>query len=361
MKPEISRRGFLILAATAPVAALTGYAIVSSRQKDQHPLLDFARGRIQKLVSEAVMPTIDYKSTMGIYGGRLAQDLDGKLVLDRRSWITRFIDIPGDWVLRNYDEHTVNLTKFFRKDRYHWHPDWFLKFFMPGPKRHRGNNEAVLANIQRLNLQDYYGPHPWGIEIKNPDLFTMGVPYQDILRADLIGVDKVTQIDRFQATAEAARYMRSIHDQSGGIGEGVPYRFIFQKVEGNKAWDPILFIPDIVYNPDKYDPKKMTTKAAGLDQKATDYLEFLLSVGFEEYRRSADWSLVDRVLDIATASYADPLVTKVTHSFARRGRITLNEPLFSQHNRVHIGFDPHYASAIRQRAIEACERFRRAT
>lgn len=351
--PEFSRRDVLKAAALGIGAGVAAAAIATLKPKP----IDAIRNRIQNTVGESRMPTEGFESTMMIFGGKLATDPQGKMVLDRRGIVSK-VDIAGDYALRTYDEHVVkNPARLLRK-----HPRWFLGFIMPGPKRHRGSNEDIETNIQRLGLGDYYGLHPWGIEIKKPEIFKKGIPFQDVLRADLINSGRLNDIDRFQALEEVAKYMRHIHDRFGGIGEGVPYRFIFQRQEGNKVLDPVLFIPDIIYSKDKYDPKKFKTgsQAPAIDQKATDYLEFLMSIGFEEFRRSNDWNMVDKALDKSNSSYADLKVIAATESFAKRGRITLEHPIFSQHNRSHLGFDPKYTAEIRQKVIDACTRFKAA-
>lgn len=317
--------------------------------------LDTIRKTVQKMVGESRMPTEGFISSMVIYGGKVREDPKHRMVLDRRGQVSK-INIFGDSILRTYDEHVMkNPMQLLKR-----HPSWFLKFLMPGAKRYRGSQQEIVQNIQRLGLENYYGPHPWGIEIKRPEIFKNGIPFQDVLRADLIHSDRLNGIDRFQALEEVAKYMKHIHDRFGGIGEGVPYRFIFQTLTGNRVLDPVLFIPDIVYsqskyNPNRYDPNK---QAATIDQKATDYIEFLMSLGFEELRRSNDLDQVSRILDVANTSYGDQMVIGVTESFARRGRITLEHPIFSQHNRAHLGFDPKYVHEIRQKVIESCEKFR---
>lgn len=316
--------------------------------------VDAIRSRIQKAVAESPMPTEGFISTMVIYGGRLMTDSEGKMVLDRRGKMTR-LNIFGDSILRTYDEHEVRNP--FRRFA---HPRWFVSFIMPGPKRYRGSQQEIEQNIKRLGLEDYYGPHPWGIEIKKPNLFRKGIPFQDVLKADLIKSERLNGIDRFQAITEVARYMRSIHDNYGGIGEGVPYRFIFQHQDGNRVLDPVLFIPDIVFSQSKYNPERFypNKNAAETDQKATDYIEFLLTLGFEELRRTRNLAQVGNVLDLANKTYVDSNVIKVVESFARRGRVDLEHWLFSQHNRSHLGHNPKHAKEIRQAVIEACERYR---
>lgn len=354
----ISRKDFVKGAAL--VAGTVGVAVFLRASKQQPT--DIIRGLIQKIVGESRMPTEGFESTMVIFGGKLTTDPQGRMVLDRRGPVSR-VDIAGDYFLRTYDEHVLgNPLKLLDKFHHHWHPGWFWQLLITGPKRHRGTTEEVAGNIQRLGLANFYGPHPWGIEVKKPEVFTKGIPFQDALRVDLINSDRLKGIDRFQALAEVAKYMRTIHDRFGGIGEGVPYRFIFQKQEQGRVLDPVLFIPDIVYSPSKYDPKRFKpgSLAPALYQKATDYLEFLMSLGFEEYRRSKDWHLVNQALDKANVSYGDGQVISVTGSFAKRGRITLEHPLFSQHNRSHLGFDPTYAQEIRQKVATACQRSKKA-
>lgn len=314
--------------------------------------VDFIRGRFQKTLGEARMPTEGYESAMVIYGGKLVKDPQGRMVFDTRGLKSQ-VDKRGDEFLRTYDEHTVkDPSKLLRR-----HPGWFFKFIMPGAKRYRGSNQEIAGNIQRLGLEDYYGSHPWGIEIKKPEVFTKGIPFQDIYRADLIKAEKLNNIDRFQALAEAAKYMRHIHGQYGAIGEGVPYRFIFQTQQGNVVKDPVLFIPDIVYNPKKYTPEH----PGETDQKATDLLEFLTSTAIEELRRSAqDLNLVKQALDVAIQNYGDQRIISVASSFAKRGRPTLTGWLVSQHNRAHLGFDPKTSNQLNQLVIEACQKFRAA-
>lgn len=304
--------------------------------------VDLGRQGIQSLVAESRMPT-EYPSTMALYGGKVVTDTEGRMVFDTRGFRSR-IDRKGDAILRTYDEHTVkDPLKLLKR-----HPGWLKRFlFTPGAKRFRGNTDEVTSNIKRLGLSDYYGPHPWGIEIKKPEVFTKGVPFQDIYRSDLINSERLNSIDRFQALAEVAKYMRVIHDQHGAIGEGVPYRFIFQKQEGNQVLDPVLFIPDIIYNPEK--------KFGREDQKATDVLELLLSTAIEEFRRSKDLNLVRQAIKVAAESYGDPKVIKVAQSFLKRGRPKLEGVFFSQHNRAHLGFDPKTAPALKQVLIESLE------
>lgn len=312
--------------------------------------IDLIRTGIQKTVGESRMPTEEYESTMIVYGGRLVTVPEGRMVWDRRG-VKSKSDTWGDYILRTYDEHVVKKPFQLLSS----HPKLFLQFLYPGPKRYRGSNQEIVANVQRLGLEEYYGPHPLGIEIKKPELFTKGIPFQDIYREDLVNSERLSGIDRFQALTEVAKYMRHIHDNFGAIGEGVPYRFIFQKQQGNQVSDPVLFIPDIIYNPDK--------KFGREDQKATDVLEFLISTALEELRRTQDLkdlSMVKKALDVAINAYGDKRVIEFASSFAKRGRPSL-EGLASQHNRAHLGFAPGTQDILRQSVIEACQKYIRQT
>lgn len=315
--------------------------------------VDLMRKGVQKLVGESKMPTEGFVSTMVLYGGRLETDPEGKVVFGMRRARSR-IDQWGDPILRTYDEHEGRETRQWRiLSR---HPRWFLRFLMPGPKRYRGSQQEIVQNIHRLGLENYYGPHPWGIEIKRPEVFTKGIPFQDIYRADLIKSDALNEIDRFQALAEVAKYMRYIHDTFGSIGEGVPYRFIFQTQEANTVKDPVLFIPDIVYNPKK--------QFGAREQKATDVLELLVGVGIEELRRSRDLSQVKRALATIAQNYGDQNILGVAGSFAKRGRPTLKGAFFSQHNKTHLGIGNlsyeqlKSLDTLRQVVVEVCPAFK---
>ncbi|MDO8638315.1 MAG: hypothetical protein Q7R43_01975 [Candidatus Daviesbacteria bacterium] len=304
--------------------------------------LDHVRDLINSVVNEAKLPTqeaLGYESTVGIYGGKLVTDPEGKMVYDTRGVASK-IDQKGDAVLRTYDEHTVkNPSELLKK-----HPKWFLKFIFPGSKRYRGIKEEIAENAKRLGLEEYYGLHPWGIEIKKPEIFKSGRTLQDIYRADLINSTELSDIDRFTALAEAAKYIRNIHDQYGAIGEIVASDIIFRGEEGNKLARPILNIPDLVYN-----PKKITSET---EKKATDVLDFLMEIGFEEFRRSKDWEETKKALKTIVENYGDEKVIQATKSLAKRGRLTLT----SQHNQARLGVDKELTGELRKIVIEICEK-----
>lgn len=172
-------------------------------QESEKGYFDKLRRAIQGEVNESRLPNTDYESTVGVYGGKLVLDSEGKLVYDTRGLVSR-VDRKGDSVLRTYDEHLVKEPwKLLKR-----HPRWFFRFLAPGPKRYRGRQEEIMENVKRLGLADYYGIHQNGIEIKKPEIYAKGVALQDIYRADLINSDKLKEIDRFEALAFAAQYIR---------------------------------------------------------------------------------------------------------------------------------------------------------
>ena len=313
-------------------------------------LIDSARNKVNSVMAEAKMPSVDYKSTAGVYGGRLKEDERGGMVWDNTGFISRFVDRPGDIALRKYDEHTVKEP--FKLLRHH--PRWAYQFLFPGPKRYRGNAREVWANIQRLGLADYYGPHPQGIEVKKPELFKKGIILGDIYRSDQIDSPILSGMDRFQALAEAARYVKGIHDTFGPIGEVLVSDIIFQRIENGVVSDPVLNLPDIIYNPDKYNPQKRVGKS---EQKATDMLDFLFSVGVEELRRSQNFEEVTKALNTVVSAYADEQVIRATASLAKRGRLTLRG-ILSQHNKARLGVAEKDEDRLRQAVIESCISFK---
>ncbi|MBU6500589.1 MAG: hypothetical protein KGJ89_03995 [Patescibacteria group bacterium] len=282
------------------------------------------RNAINSKVMESRKPS-PYETTVGIYGGKLDKDKDGRLVYDTRGLWSR-IDQLGDRVLRSFDEHHAkNPIKMALRN-----PKEFLKLLplIVDSKRYRGTPEQTMDNVKRFGLEEYYGPHEWGIEIKDQEVFKNAIGLQDIFRQDKIDSPVLNGIDRFESTGRAVDYMRELHEKAGGIAEGNAYMFLFTEKEGNKVDKPILMIPTEVYNSKK--------NISEVEKKATDFLDFLASVGFEEYRRSNDWESVRKVLDLALDHYGDKKIISIVASYVRRGRLTLaNDIAF----RDGFGFD----------------------
>jgi hypothetical protein len=318
--------------------------------------------KVQGIVNESCLPNEEFESTVGVYGGKVKME-DGKMVWDRRGIVSK-IDKAGDAVLRSYDEHIVKEPGKLLK----MHPKIAAKkFFHPGTKRYRGSNEEVHENIERLGLSEYYGLHENGIEIKKPEIYTKGLALQDVYRADVIESDKLKATDRFQALAEAAKYVRGIHDNHGGIGELLVSDIIFQENQDGKLGKPVLNMPDIVWNKNK-------EKTTGLkDKKATDMLDFLASVFGEESRRSQNAEDVDMALDTVVQNYGDKDIISMVESFIKRGRLTLqgdaellNLPntaskkargIFSQHNKARVASKKATDSLMKEKIMQACQRF----
>ncbi|GEM_PF-1011299 len=330
-------------------------------------LVNKIRQFINSKVEESKLPTkegLGFESTMGIYGGKLVKDDDGRLVYDTRGFWSK-IDQWGDRILRSFDEHHAKNpgAMFMRR------PIEFLKLlpFIVDSKRYRGSPEQTAENISRLGLDEYYGIHPWGIEIKKPEVFSNSIGLQDIFRQDQINHPAVNNIDRFDALGRAADYMKNLHKTSGGIAEGNAYNFMFTETDGAVVDKPILMIPTEIYNPEK--------NISEIEQRATDLLDFLASTSIEEYRRSKDWENVKRVLQTALERYDDVNVAKMVASYVRRGRLTLpgdteglefeNSPtfrasrhVFAAHNTQRLSVkNPEVSAQIRNEIIDSCDLF----
>lgn len=321
--------------------------------------IDLIREKVRKTVQESRLPNKDYESTVGVYGGKLRKDEDGKMIFDMSGVVSR-VDQTGDAVLRSLDEHTIkDPLKLFKR-----HPRLFLRFaFTPGTKRYRGSPDEIADQVDRLGLSEFYGKAENGIEVKHPELYEKGRVLQDIFRADIIGDEGLLEIDRFKALEKAAQYVSLLHQDKSAIGEVLPSDIIFLDHEGKSVINPLLNIPDIIYNPEK--------KTSEIDKKTTDLLDFVMSMGVEEYRRSeGDWESVKKAMQVILSQYQDKKVVALVGSFASRGRLTmiaddeklglsktakLMRPLAAQHNKARLAFDPTTIQTFRDLIIEVCE------
>lgn len=328
-------------------------------ESSEKGLLDKLRSGVQKKVQESRLPTqeaLGYESTVGVYGGKISSD-ETKMVFDMRGTVSK-VDRVGDAVLRTYDEHTVkNPLAMLRQ-----HPRWFFRFLAPGTKRYRGTPEEIAENAARLGLENEYGPHSWGIEVKDPDIYRAGRPLQDVYRSNVIEGSDLEEVDRFTALAQSARYIRDIHENHGAIGEVLPSDIIFRKKDGANVSEPVLNIPDIIYNAEKQTSEK--------DKKTTDLLDFVVSIGIEELRRSKDWNEARRAIRTILDSYDDKDIINLLRSFVKRGRLTMQgdaqplglskttetlRPLTSIHNKARLSFDKDTTSNLRELIIAECE------
>lgn len=289
--------------------------IINNNMFKEGNIFEKIKERVQEKVNESNLPTAEklgYESTVGTYGGKLKINENGRMVYDNTGLTSR-VDRFGDAVLRTYDEHLMkNPVEVFKK-----HPKWFFRFLLPGTKRYRGNTEEIAENAKSLGLGDLYNisPDGDGVEIKDPKIFQEGRALQDIYRADVINSDDLMAIDRFKALAQSSEYISKVHSDNGrGIGELLVSDIIFKEKEGGEIKEPVLNLPDIVWN------KKKNISA--LEQKATDMLDFMLSVGIEELRRSQDWNEVEKALRTIADNYADKKIIAITGSLVKRGRIT---------------------------------------
>lgn len=264
--------------------------------------------------------------------------------------------------ITTYDEHVVkDLGELFKR-----HPKLFFKFLAPGTKRYRGSKEEIFENIKRLGLEDTYGLHEDGIEIKGQDLYRKGIALQDIYRADLIHSETLDGLNRYDALSESGRYLRKVHDEYGGVGEILVSDIIFRANEEGVLSEPKLNIPDIVFNKDKDIGDK--------EKKATDILDFIINVGAEEFRvAEGDLASVKEAMTKVLDAYNDKDVIKLVKSYIKRGRLTLsgdrgsravnipqetfttkNRGLFSKHNEARVVNNKSLESSLKNIGLEVC-------
>lgn len=324
--------------------------------------LNKIRDTINSKVNESRIPTEDHESTLGVYGGKIKIEDDGKMVWNNQGVVSK-IDKWGDAILRTYDDHIVkDLGELISR-----HPKLFFQFLIPGTKRYRGSKEEIFENIKHLGLEDIYGLHENGIEIKDQSLYLQGLPLQDIYRSDLINSETVDGFDRLQALTESGKYLRKIHDEHGGIGEVNIGDIIFRKHENGRVSEPILNMPDIIFNKEKNISEK--------EKKATDILDFIISVGAEEFRSSGgDLVNVKEAMKQVLKSYNDQEVISLVKSYIKRGRLTLlgdakskavnlpentfttkNRGIFTKHNEARIVNNKDLETSLKDIGLEICE------
>jgi len=68
--------------------------------------LNKIRDSVNEQVNESRVPTEDFESTVGVYGGKMEIEDDGKLIWNNKGIVSK-IDKFGDAILRTYDEHVV--------------------------------------------------------------------------------------------------------------------------------------------------------------------------------------------------------------------------------------------------------------
>lgn len=324
--------------------------------------LNKVRDSINGKMNESRIPTENYESTLGVYGGKIKMEADGKMVWNNQGVISK-IDKWGDTILRTYDDHVVkDLGELISR-----HPKLFFQFLAPGTKRYRGTKEEIFENVKRLGLENTYGLHENGIEIKDQDLYLKGLPLQDIYRSDLIEGDNVDGFDKLQALEESGKYLRKIHDEHGGIGEVNIGDIIFKKHENGQVSEPILNMPDIIFNEEKNIGEK--------EKKATDILDFIISVGAEDFRSSGgDLNSVREAMKKVLESYNDKSVISLVKSYIKRGRLTLlgdadsqavnipentfttkNRAIFTKHNEARIVNNKDIETSLKDIGLEVCE------
>ncbi len=329
--------------------------------EDLNPL-NKIRDTVNKTVNESVIPNEKYKSTLGVYGGKIEIEEDGKMIWNNEGIISK-VDKWGDAILRTYDDHIVkDLGDLLSR-----HPRLFFNFLAPGTKRYRGSKGEIFENIKKLGLEESYGLHGKGIEIKDRDIYLKGLPLQDIFRSDLIDSEVVGGFDRLQALTECATYLRKIHDKHGGIGEVNIGDFIFRKHEKGLVSEPVLNMPDIIFNQEKNISEK--------EKKATDILDFIISVGAEEFRSSeGDLSGVKESMKRVLENYNDREIINLVKSYIKRGRLTLlgdkesdvvnlpndtfttkNRGIFTKHNEARIVNNKSLEAILKDIGVEVCE------
>lgn len=324
----------------------------------------------KKLVTGSNLPSKEYVSTVGYFGAEL-KDINGALVWDNTG-VMATVDRFGDKILRRGDDHSVADTGRFIKDMIQHGKYGQLVYFVAAsdPKRHRGTASEIAQHVKDLGLSDVYSLHQNGIEIKDRELFETGIALQDIFRAQEIGNDKLKKIDRYQALAVAAEYIRYLHDSRGvGVGEILPSDIIFRKATLDEKTgqyvvsEPVLNVPDIVFRKDG--------NVLSSEQKAIDVIDMIFSHIIEELETNDKATLIDvgKITMTILGNYQDIKVIETVKSLLGRGRLTLIDPnlksafdammnkVFYLHNAARLRVPEDLGGHLRKAVMDYCDSF----
>ncbi|MGE5041988.1 MAG: hypothetical protein ACM3IJ_03715 [Candidatus Levyibacteriota bacterium] len=339
-----------------------------------------------------------YRTSVGFFGASIIQDADGKTVFSEDSVKNR-VDVALDRKVRSIDEHTANAGLFLRnagrvwknrmsgalealrlkgsshlemdpETRQKWDdkkpgqklaPRSFLNLAVEGTllgnraARYRGSPEEIAENAQRLGLSEYYGLHPLGVEFKKPEIYTKGTSLYDIIIAQKEGKTPLIDIDKNQALSETARYVRNTHDNYGAVGELLIMDIQFRQRDGNQVLDPVLGIPDIVWN------KNATMSETA--KKATDILDFMVNLSYWEHKAETDPVTIQKELDLFLETYGDDKVIRAVRSFINPDRKSKKPTLPGEHKRAmlhnvaRLGASADFTPQVRQEVFDATVRY----
>jgi len=333
--------------------------------------VEWIRKTINKDVKESHLHNIYYQSQAEISGGKMVVEKDqltGKdqVILETTAHSNK-TDIKRDKMVRAFDDNVVREPlKMLIK-----HPRELLKR-LPGKveaKRYRAQTPAETYKIvEKLGLTNYFGPHEKGLIFKHPEILSEGTSLLDIFRQDVIGNTELRKIYRSQAIQSATEYIKQIHNErKSGFGDLRILNIIFQKREGERVSNPTLLLPNVQYNPNLNIPLK--------EQKATDLIDFIFSIGAEEDRWTQGNSInITNAIDMVLNTYNEPDIIHLIKSYMKRGRLTMQaegnlvqrpdslildllRPILSMNNKQRMKAGAATSAGLRRLIIERCEEY----
>jgi len=269
---------------------------------------DKQAAEINELVTQGKMPTINYKSNVGLYGFKVKPVEGGILYMKPLAVVNRIenrLRVSGD-----------------RGGR-------VLDFFRKGVRR-RANLKEVKANINELGLDNYFTMTEEGIIETTRDI-SNGLMLTDLFGEPKNPEDKafLSQFDSKEAVKAAAGMVAKVHTESKrGIGELLTNDVIFNVQEG-KMENPRLSLPDLKYH----------QGIDALEQQATDILDFVFSVGSACHKEGGELNIeevrahIKAILKGYDMQNTD-MVKLAVKNLAKQGR-----PHLTMHNGIRLGFD----------------------
>lgn len=261
---------------------------------------------VHELVRKGALPTLAYKSNVGIYG------FESRVVGDRmeykKSAMDKIIDLFEN-LLRTADDTGGNI---------------FAALFKKGMRK-KADENGIEKNIRELGLSSHFDLVRAGgavtVREKTED-YKKGALLDDLLRKGASD-SYLKNFDGVAAIKAATQMVADVHAKSNrGIGELLGNDIVLQVKDG-QIKGARLTLPDMDYE----------SHVAVDEQKAMDLLDFCFSVGSAGMQRGGEPE-AKKFIEAVLKTYPHANVKAVMKKLLADGK-----PHATMHNKTRLGFD----------------------